>query len=246
MNLQDLAEHDYEPVHGLPAPLPQGEQLLWQGSPCWRSLAIRAFHVRKVVIYFALFGLWRVGSGLAEGLSAADAFASTRGLGLAALLAVVLLVGMAGLYARTTVYTLTNQRIVMRTGVAVSMSMNIPFKVIESADFKRHADSSGDIPLLLVPSERTSYIMMWPNARPWHFSRPQPMLRCIPQGEAVAQKLADALQATHSSDTSEQPSAVHTLQAEAPQTESSSVRRAPSAEDATKNSTTSSNSPAAV
>lgn len=198
MNLQDLGEHDYEPVHGLPEPLPQGERLLWQGAPYWRSLAIRAFHVRKVVIYFTLFGLWRVGSGLGDGLSLGDALASTRGLGVAAVSAVLILGMMAWLYARTTVYTLTNRRIVIRSGVALPITMNIPFKLIEAADFKQHADRSGDIPLQLERSERASYIMLWPNIRPWHFSQPQPMLRCVANAKQAADTLAQALLAARS------------------------------------------------
>ncbi len=193
MNQHALTEHDYEPVHGLPAHLPRGERILWQGAPCWRTLAIRAFHVRKVAIYFALFGLWRAGSTLAEGQGLVAGLASTQGLIIAALLAIGLLGGMAWLYARTTVYTLTDRRLVLRSGVALSMTMNIPFRLIESAALKLHADGTGDIPLQLVPGERASYIMLWPNAKPWHLSRPQPMLRGIPVAEQVAGQLSRAL-----------------------------------------------------
>ena len=31
--IEATGEHDYEPVRGLPGPLPAGEQLIWQGSP---------------------------------------------------------------------------------------------------------------------------------------------------------------------------------------------------------------------
>ena len=78
MKLDDMTEHDFEPVHGLPAHLPQGERLLWQGAPSWRSLAIRAFHVRKVAIYFGLFGLWQIGSALASGQGLPAALASIQ------------------------------------------------------------------------------------------------------------------------------------------------------------------------
>ena len=61
-------EHfDFEPVRGLPALLPAGEKLLWQGSPDWRSLAVRAYHVRKIAIYFLLLVLWRIGIGISSG-----------------------------------------------------------------------------------------------------------------------------------------------------------------------------------
>ena len=50
--LVNVPHDDYagEPIPGLPADLPEGERLLWQGSPAWMSLAVRAFHIRKVAI----------------------------------------------------------------------------------------------------------------------------------------------------------------------------------------------------
>ena len=47
-------EHEWEAAPGLPSALPAGERVVWQGAPDWRSLAVHAFHVRKVAIYFAL------------------------------------------------------------------------------------------------------------------------------------------------------------------------------------------------
>jgi len=48
-----VSHHDdfaFDPVKGLPEHLPQGEVMLWQGSPHWQSLALRAFHIRKVAL----------------------------------------------------------------------------------------------------------------------------------------------------------------------------------------------------
>ncbi|MEY3475503.1 MAG: hypothetical protein RL087_1961, partial [Pseudomonadota bacterium] len=30
-------EHEFEAAPGLPAPLPVGERILWQGAPQWRA-----------------------------------------------------------------------------------------------------------------------------------------------------------------------------------------------------------------
>ena len=38
----------------LPAPLPVGERVIWQGKPTFRGLAWRSFHIREVAIYFGL------------------------------------------------------------------------------------------------------------------------------------------------------------------------------------------------
>ena len=62
-----IQEHDFEPERGLPEPLPPGETVLWQGSPDWLLLARRAFHVRKVAVYFGLLLAWRVAGTLADG-----------------------------------------------------------------------------------------------------------------------------------------------------------------------------------
>ncbi len=35
--------------------------------------------------------------------------------------------------------------------------------------------------------------MLWPHARPWKIAAAEPMLRAVPDGEAVAAKLARAL-----------------------------------------------------
>ena len=66
-----------ETVPGLPAALPAGESLLWQGKPQWRSLAIRALHARKVAIYFLILMVWSGSEALMldQGWSAVHNFA---------------------------------------------------------------------------------------------------------------------------------------------------------------------------
>jgi hypothetical protein len=45
-------EHELEPQYGLPERLPAGEHILWQGSPDFRTVALRIFHLRKVALYW--------------------------------------------------------------------------------------------------------------------------------------------------------------------------------------------------
>ena len=47
-----MTEYETEPVRGLPAPLPAGETLLWQGGPAWWPLARSAFHFDKIADLF--------------------------------------------------------------------------------------------------------------------------------------------------------------------------------------------------
>ena len=188
-----MREHDAEPVAGLPEFLPSNESLVWQGAPAWEPLARRAFHLRKLAIYFAVLVAWYAATVLAAQTGINDtATGLARALGLA--LAALGLVGLlAWLVARSTLYTITTRRIVMRVGIALPMTINIPFSKIESASVRMAADGTGDILLTLARAERISYILLWPHARPWKFARVQPLLRSVPDAVTVAQLFGRAV-----------------------------------------------------
>ena len=188
-----MSEHEFEPVPGLPAELPAGERMLWQGAPRWQSLAVQAFHVRKVAVYFALLAAFQASAALADGESLGVALAAPSWVLALGLVAVSTLTLLAWLAARGTLYTLTDRRIVMRFGIALPMSVNLPFTVVGSAAAGRRGDGTADIALTLARGSRIGYLVNWPNVRPWHFSRPQPMLRALADGERVAGLLAEAL-----------------------------------------------------
>ncbi len=197
-----MMEHGREPVHGLPERLPPGERFLWQGAPCGWPLARWALHIRVLALYFAVLVGWSAAWPLAGGAPVGAALASS--LLPAALAAVVLgLVALfAWLSARTTVYTITNRRVVMRFGIALPMTLNLPFAVVESAGLLNHADGSGDIPLSVIAPARIVSSMywplLWPHVRPWRLSRVEPMLRAVPDAAQVAQILGRALAASAS------------------------------------------------
>jgi hypothetical protein len=52
--------------------------------------------------------------------------------------------------------------------------------------------NTGDIAVTLKGEHRLGYAMLWPHARPWRLSRPQPMLRALPDAARLAQELAQA------------------------------------------------------
>jgi Bacterial PH domain len=172
--------------------LPAGEELLWQGRPEWRALARRAFHVRKVAIYFCLLVLWRAAFGMANRDTVATLGASALWMILLGCAAVGLLAVMAWLIGRTTFYTITTRRLVFQFGVALPMTLNIPFRVISSAAFKAYPDGTGEIPVSLIGADRVAYLVLWPHARPWRAARPEPMMRAVPDAERVAEILSHA------------------------------------------------------
>ncbi len=193
-----MREHDYEPVPGLPETLPAGETILWQGAPERAALARRALHVRTIAIYFAALAVWR---GLSLGLEGATGQEIALGVALLVLLGAAAILPLwlfAWASARSTLYTVTTRRVVIRAGVALPTSFNIPFAAIDAAGLRLHGAGVGDIALRLVEGQKIPYIFLWPHARPWRLSRPEPALRCIAKAEHVAQVLSRALAAAAS------------------------------------------------
>ncbi|WP_162906887.1 photosynthetic complex putative assembly protein PuhB [Algihabitans albus] len=188
-----MCEIEIEEIPGLPGKLPEGERLLWQGRPSWQSLARRCFKLRWVAAYFAVFGSWWSISAFSDNATLGAALLEGLMLLPIAALALGLLCGLAWLTARTTIYSITSRRVAIRFGIALPMTINLPFSRIGSADLKSYDDASGDIMLSLLGRDRLAYLHLWPHARPWCFTRVQPMLRGLPQVQEAGRILADAL-----------------------------------------------------
>ena len=188
-------KQDFNQFKELPAPLPVGERVIWQGKPSFKGLALRAFHIREVAIYFGLLLIWRLWSSAYHGAAAAAGEAMTSALWLIipAISSMAVLAGLAWLFRRAACYTITSRRILFQFGVALPMTMNIPLGKIANAALKTYRDGSGDIPLKLSDEGRVSYLLLWPHIRPWRLRVTEPMLNSIPDAAAVAAKLAAAL-----------------------------------------------------
>jgi hypothetical protein len=193
-------EHEFEPQLGLPELLPENETILWQGSPDWKSLARYAFHINKLVIYFAVIIAIRVFVVLTDGLGTTAALASVMWLGLLAAGAIGVLAMIAYFSARTSLYTITNKRLVMRVGIVLTITYNLPFKRIASAGLRNLSNNKGDIPVVLMPGDKIAYTHLWPHVRPWRFAKPEPMLRSIHDPKHVAEILSKAWSAVVSKD----------------------------------------------
>lgn len=195
-HIPGMPEHEREPIPGLPERLPPGEGILWQGMPSWWVFARRAMHLRGLGFYFLLLITWQVAEAAAGGAGLLEVIS-------APLLSVALALGCLGILiaigrasAKATIYTITNRRIVMRIGIALPMTINIPFTAIQSAAVRRHADGTEDIMLELLPAHRVSTVALWPHLRPWRMGRAAPMLRALPVTSGAAQVLARALAAS--------------------------------------------------
>ena len=186
-------KQDFSQFKELPAPLPVGERVIWQGKPSFKGLALRSFHIREVAIYFGLLLMWRLWSNWSHGLPTGEAITSALWLIVPAISGIAVLGGLAWLFQRAACYTITSKRILLQFGVALPMTMNIPLGKIANAALKTYRDGSGDIPLRLNDSKRVSYLLLWPHIRPWRLRVSEPMLNSIPDAAKVAAKLAEAL-----------------------------------------------------
>lgn len=190
----DDPDFKFEPVLGLPEHLPDGEQVLWQGRPDWWVLAKEALIVRWVIGYFLLLAVWRVATLSDQGPLASVLTSAVPFLACGAVAAGILM-SIAYVLARTTVYTLTNRRVVMRIGAALTITLNVPFKQIRQAELDLRKTGTGTIAFEIDDRTRLSYLVCWPHVRPWAIRQPKPALRCIREARAVGELLADVAEA---------------------------------------------------
>jgi hypothetical protein len=195
--VQFAREFELDAQPGLPETLPDGERILWQGSPDVWGMARGPFHVAHVAYYFAFLLVWRILTDAYDGTAWG---ASLAGLGWSVALAGFALGALAlmGLWsARTTVYTLTDKRLVMRIGIVLTVAYNIPLTRIEAADIRRTAGDCNDLVLTLERGTRIAWLHLWPHVLPWRVGTPRPMLRALTDAPAVATQLAQAWGRVH-------------------------------------------------
>ena len=159
------------------------EAVLWRGKPDLAVMARTAFHTRKVGLYFAVLAIVALALGSVGG-AVLTAIAGLACLGL--------LYSLAYVAVRTSEYILTDRRIILRIGMAIEKSVNIPLKRIEAAHLNDRGAGFGDIALEPAPGHGLGYGLLWPHARPLRINRPQPMLRALPDAALVADRLAKA------------------------------------------------------
>lgn len=183
-----------EPVEGLPERPPEGEQILWQGRPNWWALAKESLNLYWVAGYFMLLAAWRFMTVIDQVTFGKAIWASLPFLIMGGVVCALLVV-IAIVQARATMYTITNRRVAMRIGAALTVTLNLPFTQIKNADLDLRKSGTGTIALDLLGDTRLSYLVCWPHVRPWVMRHTQPALRCIPDARHVAGLLAEAAEA---------------------------------------------------
>lgn len=182
--MSEAAAFEGPTAHGDPMGTPAAdEKVLWKGRPDRATLARTAFHTRTVGLYFLVL----IAASVVYGNVNAAVVCTVLGLAALAILHV-----LAWHSVRTTLYILTDTRLIMRIGMALETRINVPLKHVTAADLRMRGSDHGDIALKLGGERLLGYALMWPHARPWRWAMPEPMLRAIPEAEKVAALLADA------------------------------------------------------
>ena len=188
-----MSEDDFavEPIEGLPELLPKGEVILWQGRPNWLRLTIESLNLWWVIGYFGLLAAWRFLTVI-DYMPLVTAFSASIPFLFVAAFVGLLLCGVGYIQAKATVYTITNRRVAMRIGAALTVTLNLPFTKIDNAAVAIKRGGFGNIAFETSGDTKFSYFVLWPHARSWYFGKPQPTLKCIPDIEKVASILGEA------------------------------------------------------
>jgi hypothetical protein len=179
-------------IRGVSHPLPPDERLLWEGAPKAGLIARHVFHRWLVVGYFAIVTGWWVSQ--TYGTVESDAFLPMLGM---RLLLAAIVIGtvefLARTIANTTVYAITSKRLVLKIGMVLPMSINVPFRIIENAGVGKFRDGSGQIALSLMKGQRLAYVALWPHCKVFSINHPQPVLRGLHEVDRVSAILRDAI-----------------------------------------------------
>jgi hypothetical protein len=182
---------------GVEEALPPGERVLWSGRPELWPLAFRVLHLR------ALVGYWVVATGFlvfGRGGDGRSLWADLAWMGVIALVGTVLIVAGAAVVRATTLYALTERRVVLRIGVALPVVLNLPLHRIESVDLRLWERGRGDVVLTPKAGEGFGWALLWPHLRPWNFAAPQPALKAIPNAGEVGRQIAAQAQRVQASE----------------------------------------------
>jgi hypothetical protein len=179
-------------IRGIAIPLPAGEQVRWQGAPVARSLARFTFQQRKVALYVLVMLAWWSFNAIGDLTPDAMLRQGVLLLGLA-IVPIAVTEVLARLVAGSTVYAITDRRVVMKVGFVFPMTLNIPHRVIASGGIRRNADGTGQLAMPLIAGERLAYVALWPHCRPFEITRPVPVLRGLADVEQVGQLLREAV-----------------------------------------------------
>lgn len=115
-------------------PLPQHEETLWRGTPAWALLAGHIAGIALTLIVVPLITYFAAKRAL--DLESGERIISTGWLITAAIVIIqVIVFAVALLRLRSTVYTITNQRVMIETGLLTKALSEIDLRYVDDTQF---------------------------------------------------------------------------------------------------------------
>ena len=165
--------------------IPNGESILWKGRPSLWGFSWNLFGLKWITLYLSILSIVSVARFFASDFYTAF-YVDFLPFFLSGIFASIILIGLAATQTYSTVYIITENRVIIKTGAALSFLISMPFKKIKEVNLQKRGASIGTISVELLSEKRVPYISCWPSVRPWKFKRTQPAFSCIGSVDEVA------------------------------------------------------------
>ena len=174
--------------------IPEGESILWKGKPSFWGFSWYFFGLKLLAFYLIILSVV-----FAARLTVTDFFTAFVGDFLPFLLSGILtsfiLMALAKIQSQSSVYIITENRVIIKSGAALSFLISMPFKKIKAVNLQKRKGSLGTISFELNSGKRVPYISCWPSVRPWRFKNTEPAFSCIENVDEVATILRKSVMA---------------------------------------------------
>lgn len=165
--------------------IPNGESILWKGRPSLWGFSWNLFGLKWITLYLSILSIVSVARFFASDFYTAF-YVDFLPFFLSGIFASIILICLAATQTYSTVYIITENRLIIKTGAALSFLISMPFKKIKEVNLQKRGASIGTISFELLSEKRVPYISCWPSVRPWKFKRTQPAFSCIGSVDEVA------------------------------------------------------------
>ena len=175
----------FEALKNILDAIPNGESILWKGRPSLWGFSWNLFGLEWITLYLSMLSIVSVARFFASDFYTAF-YVDFLPFFLSGIFASIILIGLAATQTYSTVYIITENRVIIKTGAALSFLISMPFKKIKEVNLQKRGASIGTISFELLSEKRVPYISCWPSVRPWKFKRTQPAFSCIGSVDEVA------------------------------------------------------------
>ena len=174
--------------------IPEGESILWKGKPSFWGFSWYFFGLKLLAFYLIILSVV-----FAARLTVTDFFTAFvvdfLPFLLSGILTSIILMALAKIQSQSSVYIITENRVIIKSGAALSFLISMPFKKIKAVNLQKRKGSLGTISFELNSGKRVPYISCWPSVRPWRFKKTEPAFSCIENVDEVATILRKSVMA---------------------------------------------------